>query len=399
MDEYYLFSNSVREKEIETNYPVSLNIYNDHEIYSYINNSVKSICRSKSHVEFDRFLESFFYLVDGLRAKTYFNTMMLYYNFYMTITTIDYHMDRYKIDSTVIDFIKEHDFTAIYYNYAYLYYINGDNYNYLHYLSLADNEYSLKKGCNKGEFVNYLIRSKGYLLWNLVPNILSDYQNFKSANQHSSNFELTLSQFEISLDESLIRELFLDFSHDLLLQAIHVFKNFSSLSTSYNFRELHNKNGDFKSIKTTRFIGELTWLFEVYLKDKLIQAYPDESFHAPLDPTIQAFLLKINKDYCKEYSQITNSFHDKFKNKDSANTTGITYLLKEVQSHNHNGQNTYLISLFILKLFRNFYSHYMDRENKWGSSYFSNLELKIVIYNCFLITKVMFDRHLELHET
>lgn len=390
MDQYYLFSNIINLNTKDANYPSELVIFNSHAILKFINNGIKDSCAKKSHESLASFIRSVDLLVDSLRGSEYYNGFMIYHQFYMTITTVDYHMEKFDFDSDVLQFIKDHDFTSVYYNYAYLFGSHGNTNDFLHYLTLADAEYALKNKCNCGTFISFLIKSKGFSLWNLIPNILSDYQNFKASNGHVNQFDKILQFYNIKIDEAAINDLIRDFKYDLLLQFIHAMKIVSSLSTYYNFRESHNKNGEYKAIRTTRFIGELTWIFEVYLKDKLADKFPDEVFEAPLDNTIQTFLGKMGKEYQTKYSQMQQYMFERFSKKD-VNTEGLLFLLSRISSDEVNCIDSLITHLLALKTFRNYYSHYMDRHTNLGAGYFQSLPLKLSIYNAFLIVKQLID--------
>ncbi|HZK61144.1 MAG TPA: hypothetical protein VFC41_03655, partial [Anaerovoracaceae bacterium] len=56
----------------------------------------------------------------------------------------------------------------------------------------------------------------------------------------------------------------------------------------------------------------------------------------------------------------------------------------------------YILYLLVLKYFRNFYSHYMDRFTNLGAEYLHDLGLRVSIFNAFLITKQIFDYDFKL---
>ncbi|MGS0763824.1 hypothetical protein [Syntrophomonas curvata] len=391
MDKYYLFSNVISVDRNHKLFPKALNINNSHDIYSFINDGIEKSCTLQSHEVFDDFVYSINLLVDALRGNEYYNAIKIYYHFYMTLTTIDYNFEKFDFDASVLEFIKSHDFTSIYYNYAVLIGENGDVNNYLHYLSLADNEYAIKNNCREGTFILNLIQSKNLASWNIVPYIISDYNNYKVANRHFSQLEKTLEAFNINLSNESFNDLICDFEFDVILQFIHVLKHFRSISTSFNFRESYNENGRYRNIRTTRFIGELTWLFEIYLKDKLKSKFPEEEFGNPLDKTIQTFLNKIDSEYEKKFKKIQGELFDKFKTNAAVNTKGLMELLEKINSKNEGTFDNFILYLLALKIFRNYYSHYMDR---LGVGYLQNRVLRLLIFNAFLITKQLFDNDL-----
>ena len=396
MEKYYLFSNVIDVDRSNKLFPKMLNVHNPTEIFRFIQAGIKKSCSLQSHEKLDEFIYSVNSLVDSLRGNEYYNAFKIYYNFFMTLTTIDYHLEEYDFDSSVLDFLKCHDFTSIYYNYAVLFGENGNINYYMHYLSLADNEYALNNNCSKGDFIQILIKSKGFALWNIVPHMISDYNNYKTNNKHCSGFEKAIEAFDIGINDEIVNDLICDFEYDLLLQFIHIMKHSRSISTSFNFREFHNGNGQYKNIRITRFIGELTWVFEVYLKDKLKAMYPEESFIEPLDGTIKVFLEKINTNYKKKYDVIQNSMFQKYEgSKDAVNTKGLIDLLEQAALKSENCIDDFILYLMILKTFRNYYSHYMDRNTNLGASYFQDLILKLSIFNAFLITKKLFDKELK----
>lgn len=115
----------------------------------------------------------------------------------------------------------------------------------------------------------------------------------------------------------------------------------------------------------------------------------------PLDKTIQAFLNKISAKYEKKFSKIQGLLFDKFKTKDAVNTNGLMELLDRIVSNNENAFDNFILYLLILKIFRNYYSHYMDRHTNLGGQYFQDLALRLSIFNAFLITKKLFDNDLK----
>lgn len=395
MEKYYLFSNDINVDRNHKLFPKTLNIYNSHDIYLFIHDGIKTSCDLKSHEALDKFTFSINLLVDSLRGNEYYNAFKVYYHFYMTLTTVDYNLEKFGYDLSVLEFIKSHDFTSIYYNYAVLFGDSGNLNNYIHYLSLADNEYALKNSCNEGTFILNLVRSKSLALWNIVPHIISDFNNYKTSNQHFSMIENVLEDFCIKVTNESIDNLIYDFKFDLILQFVHVMKHLRSISTNFNFREFYNENGRYKSIRITRFVGELTWLYEIYLKDKLKGRYPEEEFISPLDQTIQVFLNRINVEYAKQFSRLQNALFNKYnQRKDSVNTEGLMELLERISSNSESAFDNFILYLLILKIFRNYYSHYMDRNTNLGVKYFQDLTLKLAIYNAFLITKKLFDNDL-----
>ena len=274
IDKYYLFGNIIDVNKNHNLFPKNLNVYNTHDIYLYINGGVKTSCGLKSHEVFDEFIYSINLLVDSLRGNEYYNAITVYYHFYMTLTTIDYNLEKFDFDESILEFIKAHDFTSIYYNYAVLFGGNGNINDYIHYLSLADNEYAIKNNCEEGTFIFYLLQSKNFALWNIIPHIMSDYSNCKVVNNHYCQLGKILESFKIEVSNESFYALLCDFKFDVLLQFIHIMKHLRSLSTNFNFRESYNENGRYKNIRITRFLGELTWLYEVYLKDKLKSKFP-----------------------------------------------------------------------------------------------------------------------------
>ena len=395
LDKYYLFGNIIYPKANSTNYPSDLDVYNSYAIYEFINSGIKDSCNSKSHESLASFINSIDLLVDSMRGSECKNGFMIYHQFYMTITTVDYHMDEFGFDLDVLQFLKDHDFTSVYYNYAYLFASYGNTYDYLYYLTLADAEYASKNDSDKGAFISFLIRSKNYSLWNLIPNILCDYQNYETANGHVNEFINMLELYNISIDEDVVGNLIQDFKYDLLLQFIYVMKSVSSINNGTNFRASHNSYGEYKAIRATRFIGELAWIFEVYIKDKLTDRFPGEKFEEPLDKTIRSFLGKMGKEYQTTYSQMSTDLHNKFPK--NVNTQGLLYLITKMSSSELSYPNCLVTYMLALKTFRNYYSHYMDRHTNLGAGYYKSLPLKLAIYNSFLIVKQVIDSNFELN--
>lgn len=391
MDKYYFLSNSSKSHKNDPLYPKHVDIFNSSSLYEYIKNGIVTSCLSESHEKLEEFLHGVFYLVDENRGRSSFNFVRFYNEFYLTLTSIDYHLKDLGLNEESVKFINDHDFTAVYYNYAYIHYMSGDVLNFLHYLSLADSEYASKRNDVEGALISSLIKSNSFALWNLVPNIISDYHNFKNYKSHYNVYEEALKTYQIELSKEMINGLLSDFKYDLFLQLVYTFRTLSSLSTSYNFREHNNNNGKYKAPRRIRLLGELTWNFEVYLKDKLQEKYPEETFSEPLDKTIQSFLGKVSTENRTKYSQLSQSLFDEFGTKDRVNSEGIKYLLSEIENSEMKTDEHYLHCLLLIRTFRNYYSHYMNRMNNWGNGYFDTLALKLAILNSFFITKSLFD--------
>lgn len=130
------------------------------------------------------------------------------------------------------------------------------------------------------------------------------------------------------------------------------------------------------------------------MKDKLKSKYPEEELVAPLDKTIQTFLNKIDSEYEKKFSEIQEFLFKKFKTKAAVNTQGLMELLEKITLNNEGSFDNFILYLLALKIFRNYYSHYMDRHTNLGVGYFQNLVLRLLIFNAFLITKQLFDNDL-----
>lgn len=366
IDKYYLFSNIIHVDRYHELFPRDLNICCEDDIFSFINRGITDLCKTQSHEVFYRFVYSIFLLVDSLRGNKLYNPFSIYNHFYLSLISLDNNLLKFDCDISSLDFIKSCDFTAIYYNYSVLFGDHGNISSYLHYLSLADNEYAMKNACPEGSFISELIKSSNFALWNIVPSIICDYKNFTTTQYNRGSgkynqFEETLKAFKIEISKNLFYTLVSDFRYDITLQFLYILKQYLITSNNSNFRELFNSNGQFKNIRSTRFIGELTWLFEVYLKDKLSNRYPDEKFPNPLDNTIKAFLKKIDCRFEARYSQLLDLLFAEFVTKLAVNTEGLQQLLVKVTLKNGDFWEEYLQYLLILQIFRNYYAHYMDR--------------------------------------
>ena len=86
---------------------------------------------------------------------------------------------------------------------------------------------------------------------------------------------------------------------------------------------------------------------------------------------------------------------NKYKTKGAVNTEGLMELLEKITLNNEDSFNNFVLCLLILKIFRNYYSHYMDRQTNHSGGYTQNLVLRLVIFNSFLITKQLFNNDLE----
>lgn len=402
MGKYYLIE-SIDSKEYNKHIPSDFDFNNQNhtEIYHFIENGIKTAFENKSHDELRKFVQQVIAMTDKYIGQKYYDEFKFFYHFYKKITTLDYNLSWY--DKSHSEFIKEHDFTDVYYTMGKLYAGRNDINRHLHYIDLADSEYALHNNKSKGEFIKDLLKSETLSLWHISAYIINGFENYKNMNNHCSDFENALTNIGIEVSKNTILELLEDFKHDLLIQFIHAEMSIDSFEEGRILKEdSTDKDKKYQSIKRMRYVGELTWLYEIYLKDKLEELEGKRS-----EDTLSGILSKLLNliNLQSEYKKVKAEYK-KFKSKTELNTVGLQELLKELKntpSLNFHANlkgldiNEFFVkSLYGLLLFRNYYAHYMDRDTKIGRYFSSYNTLRVLIFTVFMTTKMLFDNEFDL---
>lgn len=384
-----LLSNTIAPPPLTSAITIDSDITNWHGQYAYLRNSSTIVLNSCDKEIFVVELKKAYIITEHLRATNACTALNFYYNFYKMLTSEFYKISDTSKRRNSVDFIKCADFTELFYNIAKLKSELGNRDEALFYISLADNEFSTHSGAKKGAFIKYLIKSRGYFLWNVIPFITSDFDNYKNSNKHQSNYEGTLKDFDIKISKEVFGELLDDFETETLYQFVSSLRDYSSFNTGSAFKE---EETHYKSIRQFRILGDLAWIFESYLKSKLSQKYQVNT-NETLDTIISQHLKKYNETCSKKYSKRQAELSKKYS-KDNLEfyTLGLSELLDEIKVVNQESYlKVYAIYLLILKNYRNYSAHYLDNSLKLGDSYTLRLRIMLTIMCSFLITKKIYS--------
>lgn len=363
------FSNAIHyvvNEEIEEN----INVFNRGYIYDFVKNQIEKMFISCETKDFLTLSKNVFDICEKLRSS--FNgpnhslAFEIYYGFfYHGIVSRQY--TEQKTSEREKTFIATLDFTEMYYNLAHLV---SDTDSMLFFLMRADAEYSKFNGKQKGDFIKYLLINKEeHLLWNIYPNIIRDFDNYRRYYFDAYGLE---GFFDRKLDKEFISDLFDDFDILIKLQFIH-----SILEVP--LRE--NTINDYISLRQFRILGDLTWLFECHLKDKY------NIFNKGLNNMITEHLLKNHESIRKKFSEYDLRKNEITGSKKSKqfNEEYICFLLKELKNTKYSTEEKIAIILRITYTYRNYASHTLDDKFFLFNKDNHSRELYIVTLASFLI--------------
>src|SRR5665648_13752 len=188
--ELNLFTNVIKSPNIRS--IVYADVTSWHNQYEYLSGVISKIRNEKDMIFYLKEQKNIYLITEFLRNINECVALNFYKSFYMMLTT---DFDRIKSNTErdeVYAFIQKIDYTELFYNIGKLMGSLGNTDTALYYISLADKEYSEKQNVDNGVFLKLLIKSSSHFLWNIVPNIMCDFENHKSAHGHASNFESTL---------------------------------------------------------------------------------------------------------------------------------------------------------------------------------------------------------------
>lgn len=318
---------------------------------------------------FNRLSDDVFKICDNLRINNRSLALEMYMTLFYEITTKNLNQE-YENYKQKIEFIDMLNFTELYYNIAKLKWDSGDYDNAIYYIVHADIQNSKHNNEARGTFIKLLLNSKGLVFWNVVPNMSCDFRN--------SRFDYAIADI-IGIDssniyemfnkyEGYIRELLNDFEPLILLQFLN------SVNRYHNF--MGEKPNEYKTLREFKILGELSWLFECYLKDKF-----NISEHITLSPLIENYLFANSEELLKKFRYYANLKVPSFINKDEYN---LQYMLKELNIK-HEPSEQIVIYIRITYLFRNYSSHNIEdtffKPNKDNHS----MQFYMIILSSFLM--------------
>lgn len=303
--------------------------------------------------------------------------MTLFYE--ITTKNLDQEYENYK---QKIQFIDTLNFTELYYNIAKLKWDSGDYDNAINYIVHADIQNSKHNNEARGTFIKFLLNSKGLVLWNVVPSMCCDFRNSKFdyfiadiIGIDSSNINEMFNNYE-----DYIRELLNDFEPLILLQFLN------SVNRYHNFMD--EKPNEYKTLREFRILGELSWLFECYLKNKFKENMDLYNIIGKCLFSNSKELLNIFNSYnnlgipskeSKEYKEYL-----KYKKSKDYYEKSLKYMLKELKTKCEPLEQM-AICIRITYLFRNYSSHNVEETFFKPNKNNHSIEFYMIIVSSFLI--------------
>ena len=333
-------------------------------VITYIKQQVKIIIELQEVLVYYKLLNEIYEICENVRNDNLTLAHEIYTTLLNELTYWTYTNLAEEKSKTA--FCESLDFTEIYYNLGKLKWDSGDYDNALLYVVHADVGYSKHNLKPRGTFIRFLLNSRGYVLWNAIPYLVSD---FSSCNLlfNNSNIKSIIGK---DITENLIIELLKDFEMLLLLQFIKSFYRY------HNFKD--EKSNEYKALREFRILGDLTWLFECYLKDKF------KVEGKQLYNLIQEHLFANKEEYKRQFENYNNLDVPGKENKYSKKyyEESLAYMLKELKT-NKNPVELASICIRITYLFRNYSAHYID-ERFFSTENYSK-ELYICILSSFIV--------------
>lgn len=352
-----MFSNIIQSNSVRN--------YSRGELIEIVKNAASEIIINTRTDVFISKCKEIFLVVENIRTFNLSLSHEIYLTFlnelkYPTFQDVNDH-------ENYTQFIKTQNFTELYYNIGKLKWDSGDYDNSLYYLVKADEEHGKHTNSNNGKFIKYLLQSKEYVLWNLIPFIASDYHNYRRILPCLENKEI---EKLFSIDN--IFELLNGVSPQILFQIIN------SVNRFHNFKGLES-NG-YQVVREAHTLGELAWIYDCYLKDKYNIRDGD------LYNSITGHLLKNSKIINKKFTELAKITSRKSH---SEKIQAINKLVSEIRL-----EKEYEIiiakSLLISNIVRNYTAHFIDHEFYRTTEKCYNKELYLIILVCFLFSSAQF---------
>lgn len=369
---YNLFSNCINAETLDY-LKEYISDFNRGSIITYIKQQVNLLFESEDMEVFNRLSRDVFNICNNIRTYNISLAHEMYITLYYEVTAKDL-FNEYANYEKKLKLIDKMNFTEMYYNIAKLKWDSGDYDNALNYIIHADVQNTIHTNEPRGTFVKFLLNSKGYVLWNIVPNLNYDFRN--------NNLEFEIAQFlgiendnndeRFKKIEDSLRELLNDFDILLLLQFIN------SVNRYHNFSG--ERSNEYKSLREFKILGELVWLFECYLKDKFSISNKD------LYNLISTQLFVESKYILKTFFNYDNLDVPSKVNKKSREyyEESLEYMLNELRTKSEQSERM-AIYIRITYLLRNYTSHNVDdkffKPNKDNHS----RQFYMIIISSFLI--------------
>lgn len=328
--------------------------------YSSIDNTMTEMIKNKGQADYSKIMDIVYEYSSILISEgNYSEAFNSYFQIYCKLMYGNY------LDETK-DFIKEIDKTELYYNLGIIakeYLKDFDSAMY--YFGEAGKEHSRNKQVTTEEFFREeMIDKPGRAFWNFSGHI---HQNCFGYSSFATPFHFK-SVFGYETDKTTVEKLLKDFKYPLFLQFVFTVSSyFKWLSLEHNF---------VKGVRITRVLGEMSWLFDCYLKQKF-------NFCGTLKPNLDQFLR--NRPMKKSFDNLYNTVIQKNK-KDSIYVIEDLLNLQETTIDIITKQS---ICLLITYVMRNYTSHNFDdqfytfEDDKYTKKIFFSclLSFFIVLFN------------------
>lgn len=363
--------------------------FNWYNQYDYIKNAVEQIYHNLDYKFFLNEQKNVYLITENLRHSSNYDAFRFYEHFYSELTIGYYNISDQSKRKEIMNFLSEIDFTELFYNLGLLCDSLGNTDTAIYFISLADKEYCVKNKLTEGTFVKHLLSSRNLYLWVIMKNLFVDFYNYENNNKHFSNFKNMLILFDIKLEQSVLDDFINNLDVPTLFQFVVTLTDIKKMDFDVFSKD---KQTHFKSIYKLKALGNLTWIFENYLKSNLKLYFNLNFDKETLGPILEKFLPMIDVS-CIYYikfreEKIKSDYPLRF----DQNTKGLSELIHEINLIDSNNKfKLFTHFILILYIFRNYTTHYLDNSLELDISYLKNLSVYLSIISSFLIAEKLFQ--------
>ena len=367
--------------------------FNWYNQYDYIKNAVEQIYHNLDYKFFLNEQKNVYLITENLRHSSNYDAFRFYEHFYSELTIGYYNISDQSKRKEIMNFLSEIDFTELFYNLGLLCDSLGNTDTAIYFISLADKEYCVKNKLTEGTFVKHLLSSRNLYLWVIMKNLFIDFYNYENNNKHFSNFKNMLILFDIKLEQSVLDDFINNLDVPTLFQLVVALTDIKKLDFDVLSKD---KETHFKSIYKLKALGNLTWIFENYLKSNLKLYFNLDFDKETLGPILEKVLQMLGESYADYFKLRKKKIVSDYPSKFDQNTKGLSELIREInQLESNNKFKLFSHLILILYLFRNYTTHYLDNSLRLDSSYLKYLSVYLSIISCFLITEKQFQNKKE----
>jgi tetratricopeptide (TPR) repeat protein len=299
------------------------------ELFRLMEKLIVEIYSKKDKEKFKELLLILYVYTTEMRSEQYYAKAIRIYEFFLYKAP-----EKGRFYPGFEEFHETLDFTEVYYNLGFLNYEQGDFDLSMYYFAIADEIYCKQNRLSNGELLISLIDKNGSPFWSFSSHLC---QNCAGNSSFDKDFGFN-AVFGKKMNETEVKFLLDDFNSILLLQFVMSIERFWKVfSLKFNV---------VKALRINRFLGELVWLLEAYLKEKSGKTSEEIVF---LSETIK-IAFKNDRQLKKKYYELRNTTEHMGINEKIIYLTGIL-------KNNNNVIDKKAACLVVSYYFRNFTAH------------------------------------------